>query len=293
MSAQRLIVLTVSLILSLACLPAVASEHDHHAQDSDAPGEPAAHMAAPDDYSAAVRSLDPHLDRVAELIQSGQLDDLHKAAEPIKTIAKTLAKLAFKDDSGVPKDDVREINLTAKALAETWEKIDEAGDSGNLGAAKKVYQEMVGLTNMLRAYARIDDYATALMAIHRHLAYVAMLIESGQLDDLHKAAEPIKTIAKTLAKLAFKDDSGVPKDDVREINLTAKALAETWEKIDEAGDSGDLDAAKKVYQEMVDLTHTLKQYAPADDDVSHEHAETDEHDDQDNHAEHADNERHH
>ena len=151
MPAQRLIIWTVSLVLGLTCLPAVASEQDHHAQDSDAPG--AAHMTAENDYSAAVRSLDPHLDRIAELIESEQLADLHKAAEPIKAIAKTLAKLAFSDDSGVPKGDVRQINLTAKALAATWDKIDEAGDSGDLDASKKVYQEMVDLIHTLKQYA--------------------------------------------------------------------------------------------------------------------------------------------
>ena len=81
---------------------------------------------------------------------------------------------------------------------------------------------------------------------------------------MHAEAEVIRDAANGLAQLALKADSGVPKEAVKEINVTAKALADKFEAIDEAGDSGNLEATKKVYQEMVTLQATLKKYVPTD-----------------------------
>ncbi len=105
-----------------------------------------------------------------------------------------------------------------------------------------------------------DDYSDAIAAIDEHREHVEELIEEKKLAEIHKAAKPIQLISKHLNKLAFKDDSGVPREKLKEINLTSKALAKTWAKIDEAGDAGDLAGTKKVYHEMVELINTLKKY---------------------------------
>ena len=76
-------------------------------------------------------------------------------------------------------------------------------------------------------------------------------------------------------QLALKDGSGVPREAVREINLTAKDLAAKFGPIDEAGDSGDLAGTQTVYDEMVALFETLEKHAPDHDD--------DDHDDHDDH----------
>jgi hypothetical protein len=69
-------------------------------------------------------------------------------------------------------------------------------------------------------------------------------------------------VAKAVGQLALKDDSGVPKEAVKEINVAGKDLAGKFDAIDKAGDSGDLAATKKVYEEMVSLTAALAKYAP-------------------------------
>ncbi len=114
------------------------------------------------------------------------------------------------------------------------------------------------------------SYSAAVAAIQEHLEHVEALIEKKDLAELHKAAKPIELIAKTLNKLALKEGSGVPRDKLKEVNLTSKALAKTWAKIDEAGDAGDLDGSKTVCLEMIDLIGTLKKHAKPVEEEHHE-----------------------
>ena len=106
-----------------------------------------------------------------------------------------------------------------------------------------------------------DSYSAAVAALEKHRAHVEELIDQKKLSELHKAAKPIQLIALKLNALALKEGSGVPREELKEVNLVSKALANTWGKIDEAGDAGDLAASKKVYQEIVDLINNLKKYA--------------------------------
>ena len=108
--------------------------------------------ATPTDYAGAVRAIDARMKNIARLIETKKLDAVHAEAEVIRDVAKSVAQLALKADSGVPKEAVKEINLAAKALADKFEPIDAAGDSGNLEATKKVYQEMVTLQATLQKY---------------------------------------------------------------------------------------------------------------------------------------------
>ncbi len=122
------------------------------------------------------------------------------------------------------------------------------------------------------AKAELDDYSDAVAAIDKHRAHVEELIEHEKLSELHKAAKPIQLIAEKLVGLALKEDSGVPRQSLKEVNVTSKALAKTWAKIDEAGDAGDLAGSKKVYQEIVDLINTLKKFARPVEEEHHEDA---------------------
>lgn len=106
------------------------------------------------------------------------------------------------------------------------------------------------------------SYASAVQAIDARMKNISRFIDSKKLDAVHAEAEVIRDVAKGLAQLALKADSGVPKEAVKEINITGKALADKFEAIDEAGDSGNLEATRKVYQEMVALHATLMKYVP-------------------------------
>lgn len=125
-----------------------ASAQEEHGHD----GQKGGASAVPASYAAAVQAIDVRLKNIDGLIASKKLDAVHAEAEVIRDVAKGLAQLALKPDSGVPKDAVKEVNLAAKALADKFEAIDEAGDSGNLEATKKVYQEMVALQATLKKY---------------------------------------------------------------------------------------------------------------------------------------------
>jgi hypothetical protein len=119
-------------------------------------------------------------------------------------------------------------------------------------------------------HAAPATYAEAVAEIDERLENIDGLIKGKKLDDVHKEAQVIVDVAKTLAALALKPDSGVPKEAVKDINRTAKELAGKFDAIDKAGDAGDEAATKTVLAEMIALQATLKKYAPADGD--HEHA---------------------
>lgn len=114
-----------------------------------------------------------------------------------------------------------------------------------------------------------QTYAHAVEAIHAQLEKIEKLMATGGLDRVHAEAAVIRDIANGIGRLALKDGSGVSREDVREINLTAKDLAATFGPIDEAGDAGDLAGTQTIYDEMVALFETLEKYAPDHDDDDH------------------------
>ncbi len=96
--------------------------------------------------------------------------------------------------------------------------------------------------------------------IHEQLEKIEELIDTRKLDRVHAEAAVIRDVADMLGKLALKENSGVPRGAVREINRTAKDLAAKFGPIDAAGDSGDLAGTEKVYREMIALFETLEKY---------------------------------
>ncbi len=115
-------------------------------------------------------------------------------------------------------------------------------------------------------YTEPNNYAEAIHVIHGQLEKIKALMASGELDQVHAEAAVIRDVANTLAKFALAEDSGVPRDAVKTVNLSARALAATFEPIDEAGDSGDLAGTQKVYDEMVEHFESLEQYVEEHDD---------------------------
>ncbi len=152
----------ITLIIGLTMGRAAFSQghHDHHDHGDHSHGDhkhgkesqkkQAARM--PSSYGIAMLAIDDRLKNIQGLIDTNKLDDIHGEAEMIHDVAKTLAQLALKADSGVPREAVKEINLTAKALADKFKPIDEAGHSGNLEATKKIYQEMLAFQVTLKKH---------------------------------------------------------------------------------------------------------------------------------------------
>ncbi len=122
-----------------------------------------------------------------------------------------------------------------------------------------------------------QSYAAAVNVIHAQLEKIERLIAARQLDKVHAEAAIIRDVAETMAQLALKTDSGVPREAVKEINLTATDLAAKFGPIDEAGDSGDLAGTQRVYDEMVALFETLEKHVGPESG----HADDDDHDDDD------------
>lgn len=114
-----------------------------------------------------------------------------------------------------------------------------------------------------------QTYAHAVEAIHAQLEKIESLMATGGLDRVHAEAAVIRDIANGIGRLALKAGSGVPREAVREINLTAKDLVATFGPIDQAGDSGNLAGTRIIYDQMVALFETLEKYAPDHDDDDH------------------------
>lgn len=111
-------------------------------------------MKMPENYADAVAGIEHHTETIQKAIKDGKLDTLHKHGEEVKMLALMLAKLASKPDSKVAEGDIKEINLTAKKLAATYEPLDEAGDAGKKAESQKVCDEIVALTAVLKKFVK-------------------------------------------------------------------------------------------------------------------------------------------
>lgn len=153
MVREAAVAVILGLVMSAAAFAKGGHVHRHHKDHShEDRGEKSPASEMPSSYGAAVLAIDGRLKNIEGLIDTKKLDAVHSEAEVIREVAKTVAQLALKADSGVPKEAVKKINLTAKALADQFAPIDEARDSGNLEATKKVYQEMLALQGTLKKY---------------------------------------------------------------------------------------------------------------------------------------------
>ena len=137
---MAMLMLTVGIVQNCA-----AEEHEHGKK-----GE----MKMPETYAAAVKEIQHHSEAIDKAIKDGKLDTLHTHGEEVKMLALMLPKLASKADSGVAQTDIKEINLTSKALAAKYEPLDEAGDAGKKAESQKVYDEMLPLIATLKKFAK-------------------------------------------------------------------------------------------------------------------------------------------
>ncbi len=142
----------VMLVLVSVGVPAARAQHGHgDEKKGEEHGKPVV-FTMPTTYKAAVQEIEHRLHEIAELIETKKLDKVHAEADVIQKVAKAVGQLALKDDSGVPKEAVKEINVAGKDLAAKFDAIDKAGDSGDLAGTKKVYNEMITITTTLQKY---------------------------------------------------------------------------------------------------------------------------------------------
>jgi len=160
-----------SLIAAGAALafgsPAALAQHEGHGAQPEKHGEAGGKHEAPKTYAEAIAEIDEHLEGIQKLITAKKLDDVHAEAQEVVDIANTLAALALKPGSGVAKENVKDINKTAKDLAGKFDAIDKAGDSGDEAGVKKVLAEMTALQATLKKYAPAGGAA----AEHAHDSY--------------------------------------------------------------------------------------------------------------------------
>jgi hypothetical protein len=145
MQGRLMLCLCVSVVVGF--VPGARAQHQHEHEDfAPAKFEP------PTTYRQAVEEIEHRLHLIEELMASKKLAEVHPQADVIQKVAKLVGQLALKADSGVPKDAVKEVNLAGKDLAARFDPIDKAADSGNADGTRKVYDEMVGLAELLSKY---------------------------------------------------------------------------------------------------------------------------------------------
>ena len=115
-------------------------KQDSHAGSEHSHGDRAETAEIPTSYSAAVARCEEHTRRIAELIESGELHDVHAEAAYIRDIARKLPELA---KVSLPSGLLKEINLKSKELAGLFDAIDKAADSGDKEGTIQVQSEAV------------------------------------------------------------------------------------------------------------------------------------------------------
>lgn len=136
-----------ALLLAALIAPAVLADkdkdHDHKHDTKVA-----------DNYSAAVGQIHHSLEKIKQLVEGGKLKQVHDDADAIVAVCKVLPQLALKEGSGVPKDAVKEVNLTSKDLAKAADAAHTASDKGNLEETKKAHAAMLPLFEKLKKHAK-------------------------------------------------------------------------------------------------------------------------------------------
>lgn len=125
------------------------AQHDHGPGHEHKPLE----FTMPTSYGAAVKEIKLRLHEIDHLMKTNKLADVHAQAEVIQKVGKQIGQLAIKPDSGVPKEAAKEVNIAGKDLAAKFDAIDKAADAGDAAGTKKVYDEMVVLTETLAKHA--------------------------------------------------------------------------------------------------------------------------------------------
>jgi hypothetical protein len=139
--------LGTALWISGGYSPAIA-QHQHGDHEHLAPAE----FKPPTSFKEAVGEIDHRMFVIEELMRGKRLAEVHPQAEVIRKVGGMIGRLALRPDSGVPREDVRQVNQTGRDLAAKFDAIDRAADSGDAEGTKKVYDEMAALVDVFFKY---------------------------------------------------------------------------------------------------------------------------------------------
>lgn len=120
-----------------------------------------AEVTTPTNFSAALRAISDHMADLARELGGQNLDAAHEHSDAINSLAKSLGALAFKPDSGVPKEKIKEINKAGKALADACDEVHDASEKHDIGAANLAHARMKERHALLVALAPDDAVALA------------------------------------------------------------------------------------------------------------------------------------
>ena len=118
-------------------------------------GKPA-DFKMPTTFKEAVNEIRMRLHEIDELITTKKLEDVHGQAEVIQKVGNIVGQLSLKSDSGVPREAVKEVNKAGRELANMFDAIDKAGDSGDAAGTRKLHSDMVKLSDVLYNYSPKD-----------------------------------------------------------------------------------------------------------------------------------------
>ncbi len=146
---------TILAAVALMLIPVVQRANAQPQGHGHEHGKPA-EFKMPTTYKAAVVEIRMRLHEIDELISTKKLADVHSQAEVIQKVGNVVGQLALKSDSGVPRAAVKEVNKAGRELANKFDAIDKAGDSGDAPGTRKVHVEMVRLADLLYKYSPKD-----------------------------------------------------------------------------------------------------------------------------------------
>jgi hypothetical protein len=151
MRIGTVIVVTSILTLLLLSAPIACTNtkevatHDHGDHDHTA-------MSAAGSYSDAIRQIQTHMAAIDTTIKSEKYTGVHKDAEAIIELTKTLGSAAAAANSPVPKSKVQEVTESAKELADATDSMHDAAHSGEVQQVKEHYAQMIKLVDALAMY---------------------------------------------------------------------------------------------------------------------------------------------
>lgn len=148
---DRMMIVAVTLMLA-AVVPIANGQSQEHGHTHGKPAD----FKMPTTYKAAVAEIRMRLHEIDELIAMKKLEDVHGQADVIQRVGNIVGQLALKADSGVPKTAVKEVNKTGRILANMFDAIDKAGDSGDAASTRKLHAEMVKLADVLYKHSPKD-----------------------------------------------------------------------------------------------------------------------------------------